>query len=141
MDAKRDIIESKAPSVERNHSAAQHGNEVAKLNRTDTKTIDREWRLLEQMINDKVAELVTQVDVLEQYSTVTVTDAEVDSLLKWAQEEILRENLFKTNTTVDATVLLAAVEDELDQSFRDQIFNSLKAGFIKVRTAVAERNN
>ena len=35
---------------------------------------------------------------------------------------------------------LTEVEDELDQSFRDQIFDSLKEGFLKVRTAVADRN-
>lgn len=139
LDVKGNIAESNALREERKHSDAPNGIEVAKLNRMETNTIDKELRLSEQIISDKVAELVTQVDVLEQYTTVT--DAEVDSLLKRAQEEILKENLFKTNTTVDATVLLTVVEDELDQSFRDQIFNSLKAGFIKVRTAVADRNN
>ena len=77
--------------------------------------------------------------MLEQYSTVT--DAEVDSLLKRAQQEILREKIFKTDKSVDALALLTEVEGELNQSFRDQIFNSLKASFIKVRTAVAARNN
>ena len=93
----------------------------------------------DEIINSKVADIVAQIDVLEQYSTVT--DAEVDSLLKRAQEEILRERIFNTDNTVDAMALLTEVEEELDQSFRDQIFNSLKAGFIKVRTAVADRNN
>jgi len=37
--------------------------------------------------------------------------------------------------------LLTEVEGELDQSFRDQIFEKLKSGFLKVRTAVADRNN
>ena len=93
----------------------------------------------DEIINSKVADIVAQIDVLEQYSTVT--DAEVDSLLKRAQDEILRERIFNKDNTVDAMALLTEVEEELDQSFRDQIFNSLKAGFIKVRTAVADRNN
>lgn len=93
----------------------------------------------DEIINSKVADIVAQVDVLEQSSVVT--DAEVDSLLKRAQDEILRERIFNTDNTVDAMALLTEVEEELDQSFRDQIFNSLKAGFIKVRTAVADRNN
>ncbi|CAN0604335.1 unnamed protein product, partial [Ectocarpus sp. 12 AP-2014] len=71
----------------------------------------------------------------------TVTDAEVDSLLTRAQDEILRDKIFNKDKSVDAMALLTEVEDELDKSFRDQIFDSLKAGFIKVRTAVADRNN
>ncbi|VXB15523.1 hypothetical protein [Maribacter litoralis] len=93
----------------------------------------------DEIIDSKVAAIMAQVNVLEQNSTVT--DAEVDSLLKRAQDEILREKIFNKNKSVDAMALLTEVEDELDQSFRDQIFDSLKAGFIKVRTAVADRNN
>ncbi len=113
--------------------------EVATLNQKESVNNLKELQLPEKIIADKVLEIVAQVDVLEQHSTVT--DAEVDSLLKRAQQEILQEKIFKTNTTVDALALLTAVEDELDQSFRDQIFNSLKVGFLKVRTAVADRNN
>lgn len=93
----------------------------------------------DEIIDSKVAAIIAQVSVLEQNSTVT--DVEVDSLLKRAQDEILREKIFNKNKSVDAMALLTEVEDELDQSFRDQIFDSLKAGFIKVRTAVADRNN
>jgi hypothetical protein len=93
----------------------------------------------DEIIDSKVAAIIAQVTLLEQNNTVT--DAEVDSLLKRAQDEILRERIFNTDNTVDAMALLTEVEEELDQSFRDQIFNSLKAGFIKVRTAVADRNN
>ena len=93
----------------------------------------------ETLINAKVAEVLAKVTIMEQSSTVT--DAEVDSLLQQAQQDILKQKLFRTDASVDAMALLTEVEDELDQSFRDQIFNSLKAGFIKVRTAVADRNN
>jgi hypothetical protein len=94
----------------------------------------------EEIIETKVAELIAQVDILEKNDD-TLTDAEVDSLLRRAQKEILAENLLKENRAVDAAALLNEVEDELDQSFRDQIFEKLKTGFIKVRTAVADRNN
>ncbi len=82
---------------------------------------------------------MAQVVLLEQSSQVS--DAEVDSLLRNAQEAIFREQLFKQDQSVDAMALLSQVEEELDQSFRDQIFQSLKSGFLKVRTAVADRNN
>ena len=95
--------------------------------------------LPEDLLNSKIAEVIAQVDAIEL--TSTVTDAEVDSLLLQAQQDIVKENLFNTDNSVNAMALLTEVEDELDQSFRDQIFESLKAGFLKVRTAVADRNN
>ncbi|WP_299535253.1 hypothetical protein [Ulvibacterium sp.] len=94
----------------------------------------------EAIINAKIAEVMAQVDVLEQTNR-TVSDAEVDSLLYKAQREIIAEKLFLENGKVDAMALLMEVEDELDQSFRDQIFEKLKTGFVRVRTAVADRNN
>jgi hypothetical protein len=52
----------------------------------------------------------------------------------------MEERLFK-NDRVEAIALLNQAEDELDQSFRDHIFEALKDGFFKVRTAVASRND
>ncbi len=94
----------------------------------------------EEIINTKVLQVLAQVDALEQDSSA-LTDAEVDSLLRKAQNEILSDKLFREDHSVDAMALLSEVEDELDKSFRDQIFESLKSGFLKVRTAVADRNN
>ncbi|WP_339629027.1 hypothetical protein [uncultured Maribacter sp.] len=113
--------------------------EVASVERVVSEKKGDKLEISDDIINTKVAGIVAQLDVLEQYSAIT--DAEVDSLLKRAQDEILRDKLFNTDKSVDAMALLTEVEGELDQSFRDQIFNSLKAGFIKVRTAVADRNN
>lgn len=91
------------------------------------------------VLDKKIAEVLAQVDAMELKTNIT--DAEVDSLLQKAQEDIIRENLFNQNHSVNAMALLTQVEEELDQSFRDQIFESLKTGFLKVRTAVADRNN
>ena len=113
--------------------------EVASVERVVSEKKGDKLEISDDIINTKVAGIVAQLDVLEQYSAIT--DAEVDSLLKRAQDEILRDKLFNTDKSVDAMALLTEVEGELDQSFRDQIFNSLKASFIKVRTAVADRNN
>ena len=92
-----------------------------------------------ERIDAKIAEIVTQVSVLEN-GNYTVTEAEIDSLLREAQRQILNERIFKKDDSVDAMALLADVEDELDKSFRDQIFNALKDGFVKVRTVVADRD-
>ena len=125
-DAKENIILNKAI-------------EVAAVEHVTSDNSNTKLKISDEIINSKVVDIVAQIDVLEQYSTVT--DAEVDSLLIRAQDEILRDKIFNTDKSVDAMALLTEVEEELDQSFRDQIFNSLKAGFIKVRTAVADRNN
>lgn len=94
----------------------------------------------EERIDLKIAKVLAQVDLLEQ-NDETVTDAEIDSLLRAAQRELFIENMYKSGGSVDAMALLNEVEDELDQSFRNQIFEKLKSGFVKVRTAVADRNN
>ncbi|UWX54196.1 hypothetical protein NYZ99_14555 [Maribacter litopenaei] len=92
-----------------------------------------------EILDAKIAEVIAKVDIIELNGKVS--DAEVDSLLLNAQKEILREKLFNMDKSVNAMALLSEVEEELDQSFRDQIFETLKTGFLKVRTAVADRNN
>lgn len=92
-----------------------------------------------ELINAKIVEIVAQVALLEKENS-TVTDAEIDSLLRGAQKQIVEDKIFRADKSVGAMALLADVEDELDQSFRDQIFDALKDGFLKVRTAVADRN-
>ncbi|MGW9685436.1 hypothetical protein [Flagellimonas sp. 2504JD1-5] len=91
------------------------------------------------LIAQKVNEVVAQVTLLENMNS-QVSDAEVDSLLRAAQQQILTDKLFESDK-VDAMALLTQVEDELDESFRDQIFYALKDGYFKLRTAVADRNN
>jgi hypothetical protein len=112
---------------------------VVEVNQQERKDIPIPTQLSEAVLNEKIADVVAQVAVMER--STEVTEAELDSLLRNAQEAIVRERLFNTNKTVNAMALLTQVEEELDQSFRDQIFQSLKTGFLKVRTAVADRNN
>lgn len=92
------------------------------------------------LITQKAEEVVAQVQHMEGLNK-GVSDAEVDSLLREAQKQIMADRLFPKNGSVDAMTLLAEVEDELDESFRDQIFDALKEGYFKLRTAVADRNN
>ncbi|MBO0322705.1 hypothetical protein J0X14_10390 [Muricauda sp. CAU 1633] len=93
----------------------------------------------DKLIAQKVEEVVAQVALMES-TKQDVSDAEVDSLLRAAQRQILADRLFSNEKSVDAGALLAQVEDELDESFRDQIFDALKSGYFKLRTAVADRN-
>jgi hypothetical protein len=93
-----------------------------------------------EIIEAKIAEVLSITNSLEENDNA-LTDIEVDSLLRQAQKEILTEKFINSDKTVNPDALLSQVEGELDESFRDQIFDKLKSGFNKVRTAVAERNN
>jgi hypothetical protein len=95
----------------------------------------------ENIIALKVAEVVAYIEVIESEHATAMTDAEVDSLLLNAQRELMTDQMFPKSNKVDPKALLANVEEELDQSFRDQILEKLKSGFEKVRTAVAQRND
>lgn len=70
-----------------------------------------------------------------------VTDQAVASLLRQAQEDIARDQYAADRTDVDAMALLSDAEEELEQTFREQILEKLKTGFNRVRTAVASRND
>jgi len=71
-----------------------------------------------------------------------VTDEAIDALLLQAQKEITLKKLYNVSTrVVDADLLLQDVEADLDQSFRTKVFETLKASYNTVKTAVAQRNN
>ncbi|MGS2762096.1 hypothetical protein [Sinomicrobium sp. M5D2P9] len=87
----------------------------------------------------KVEEVVSRI--MEIHEKRQVTDEEIESLLAEAQREIDSQRIIiKQTGTVDAMALLEEVETELDKSFRDKVFEALKEGFVKVKTAVANRN-
>lgn len=112
---------------------------AANQDREGDKAQVAENKAQETLMDAKIAEVVAQVEALENQHQ-QVSDAEVDSLLYRAQRELLANKIFQEGKKVDAMALLDEVEQEIDRSFRDDIFEKLKSGFIKVRTAVADRN-
>ena len=89
----------------------------------------------------RAVEVVNQINKLE-IENGTVTDTEIENLLKQAERAILRERIYnETTRTVDADALLQDVEDDLEQSFRAKVFEGLKLHSKTVITAVSERNN
>jgi len=92
-------------------------------------------------INLKVEEVVAQVENLKTKNT-NVTVEDVDALLRKAQRDIANQRLLNNVTAkIDPASLLNDVESELEQGFRDKVFDALGEGFHKIRTAVVERNN
>ncbi|GGI55770.1 hypothetical protein [Winogradskyella haliclonae] len=72
----------------------------------------------------------------------TVTDQQIDSLLKVANRELLIDKAVKKSSNiVNADALLQDVEEAMGESFRTRIYETLKDNYKKVKTAVAQRNN
>ena len=82
-------------------------------------------------------------DALSNKSEVQIKeDPEIDLLLKQAQQDIaLRKNENDKKLTIDSNALLEDVETDLDQSFREKIFETIITSYNSVKTAVAQRND
>lgn len=65
---------------------------------------------------------------------------ETERLLAQATATINSDFPKNPSATVSASRLLQEVEEDLDQSFRNQVYEVIKEGVIKARTAVASRN-
>ncbi|AXT51186.1 hypothetical protein D1818_10255 [Aquimarina sp. BL5] len=100
---------------------------------------DKLLRVTTEVIDSKIASVIEKVKELERNKGI-VTDAEVEALLRNAQLEITTQQILKSNS-VSASALLLDVESELDESFKDRVFEALKTGFEKLKTTVAERDN
>lgn len=75
------------------------------------------------------------MDASSQYSI----DSEVEALLLVASSEIENDPAYEVQT-VSAGELLNEVEHELELNFRQKVFEVLKDGYSKAKTAVANRN-
>jgi len=94
----------------------------------------------DDLINTKVDEVLKSISELNAQNG-EVTDAEINALLEKAQREINTQRVLLKNNKVDAIALLLDVEEEIDQSFRDKVFEAIKNGYSKVKIAVVEGNN
>lgn len=101
-------------------------------------------KILSNTVENNVADESLIVEILANEDGDDI-NSEVDMLLALATQEISKspqkESSNKSTITVDADALLADVEQELDLSFKANVFNKLKSGFQKTKTAVIKRND
>ncbi|WP_108866438.1 hypothetical protein [Aquimarina aquimarini] len=90
------------------------------------------------VIENKIAGVVAEIKELQK-NKIQISDKEIDILLQKAQKEIAIEKN-GNSVMVNASILLQDVEQELDEKFKQRVFEALKRGFQKVKTAVVERN-
>jgi len=85
-------------------------------------------------------EVVAQASA-DKTKTGKITDAEVDAMLALAANQISKEKSESSGSqNINANSLLLEVERELDQSMREKLFDVLKEGYFKAKTAVVNRN-
>lgn len=94
-------------------------------------------KIFDLKLNDAINSVIVNVE-----NGKTVTDAEVNMLLAEAANKLSEEH-YKADFAVgkvNPQDLLQEVEFEMDDSFRDKLFEILKEGYLKAKTAVANRN-
>lgn len=132
-EEKNTVTNQTFESVPKNAVATTDGTQKTIENSSSISQLDAE--------TIKVNEVVAEIRAMKE-SGYQVTNRELDSLLKQAERELLKDKLYnETTKTVDANTLLQDVEDDLEQTFRAKVFDALVNGYDSVRTAVANRNN
>lgn len=123
-----------AENAEQRMATTEGVREVQEQVKTEINTAETE--ILPKRLEEVIAEVSSEVN-----SNGDMTEAEVDALLYKAAAEIsLQRERESLSGKVDATALLMEVEMELEQGFREKVFDILKEGYLKARTAVANRN-
>ncbi len=139
----------KSYKLENTASLNSNKNQVANSNKTSktVKPIVEKMENVEQgaiVSNDintfSKSTLAQPAD--ENLSADALLNAEVEALLKQAKSNVSTLATSHENTPhLNANILLKDVELDLEKSFRDKVFETLKTNFILVKTAVADRNN
>lgn len=94
----------------------------------------------DEIITQKLSEVIAQVNAMNSEGN-SVTDSEVDKLLAQAAKQIEKERDYNFSVgKINPEELLQSVEMDMEYSFREKIFDVLKEGYLKAKTAVANRN-
>lgn len=94
---------------------------------------------IERKLEEIVAVVQTKIEVGEQ-----LTEVEIENLLLEASRELRKEQYLKEDTVVvDADALLAEVELDMqgEKLLKDHIYDALKKGYLKAKTALVSREN
>ena len=97
----------------------------------------------EVVVNNANEELKASIMALSAFEKVTITDAEIDQMLKEAQRSLSELNIKKEQDLMrfaTADELLNEVEYELDKSFKQKVFDLVKKNVKKGKTLLADRN-
>ncbi len=132
------IFSEKEPVA--NSKLASMGN-TQKSSKTENDQTQKDPDLMKDTKISGIPEEVIAEASSKENETGEITDAEVDTLLAEASKQISRDRSAKSvSENLDAKSLLLDVELELEQSIREKVFDVLKEGYFKAKTAVVNRN-
>ncbi len=138
------VINDKKMTHKKTKSKTQLADNNSPTIESNTSIQKEELKKEVQIVNDisLIKEAIASTLNESKTKNTSVTDKEIDLLLKVANKELFKDKLQnETTTTVDANALLMSVEDDMGQSFRTKVFDALKESYETVKTAVAQRNN
>jgi hypothetical protein len=96
----------------------------------------------ESFENESIQNEITEkaiAEVVEQIKYSEMTDTEVDALLEVALSEISKKRIADKGS-ISAIRLLEDVEEEVERSFRERVFELIRDGFSLSKDALANRN-
>lgn len=132
----RDQSQALANNSKIDEKLAKVGEQFNPVDNSDSNTFSKA-----DLNGNDLEEAISEVKKL-QLSQTKVSESEIDSLLKWAQNELFKDKIDDSKIySVDADKLLIEVESDIEQSFRGRVFETLKNSYITIKTSVAERNN
>ena len=132
-DGKIESHKTKKESVVSKNSQAKNSSIALEKNIQEPEEIISNSLLETPSVETELAQLKTQINKNQ-------TETDIDALLKKAQQNIAEKSQTKTYS-IDANKLLQDVEEDMDESFRAKVFETVKTNYIKVKTAVAQRND
>ncbi|WP_417200463.1 hypothetical protein [Bizionia sp.] len=133
---------SKRQKVSAKRYAAVDKDESREVTSNNTSDVEKTSEEAKQIINNQATEnMIVQNETANRIIDSDL-NLEVEALLKQATSKVSSvSGSEETNYTINPNNLLEDVEMDLEKSFRDKVFETIKTNFTIVKTAVANRNN
>lgn len=133
---------SKRQKVSAKRYAAVDKDEWREVISNNTSDVEKTSEEAKQIINNQATENMIVQNETANGIIDSDLDLEVEALLKQATSKVSSvSGSDETNYTINPNNLLEDVEMDLEKSFRDKVFETIKTNFTIVKTAVADRNN
>ncbi|WP_417197103.1 hypothetical protein [Bizionia sp.] len=132
----------KRQKVSAKRYAAVDKDESREVTSNNTSDVEKTSEEAKQIINNQATENMIVQNETANGIIDSDLNLEVEALLKQATSKVSSvSGSDETNYTINPNNLLEDVEMDLEKSFRDKVFETIKTNFTIVKTAVADRNN
>jgi hypothetical protein len=141
-DNREKIVTQEIEEQKRQKTKLASTSQDVNASKIATNTIDKKDVELDNSVINNSEKNYASVETQATVKNSENLDNEIETLLALAKKEVSTQTAInKEKTKVNAKGLLDEVEFDLDESFRDKVFQTLKTGYKKVSTAVVHRND